>query len=68
MGSRFTNWLRCPGCENGGPDVSAVAYNAEIVLECQSCGETAEFAIGEDVPFNSLDAEVIADKADVCTD
>lgn len=68
MGQQFSDWLRCPACEDGGTDISVVAYNADVVLECYTCGARDEFTIGEDVPVNSLDADAIAGDADTVND
>lgn len=59
---QFQEWLSCPACGGDG-DVSILAYETDIVIECYGCGMTSEYAIGEDVPVADLDAEEIGQTA-----
>ncbi|MDS0476863.1 hypothetical protein [Natrinema sp. 1APR25-10V2] len=63
----FRAWLRCPACgADGVDDVSILAHETAIVLECYDCGAIREFEIGEDVPVHDLNPPEIeaTEKAD----
>ena len=66
-GSRFGNLLSCPDCDGAG-DVSLLAYDADILLECYGCGRTAEFTIGADTPFRNLRTDVGSSAGESATD
>ena len=53
---RFQEWLSCPSCD-GASEVSILAYDADVVLECYDCGAISEYEIGRDVPFSNVDTD-----------
>lgn len=71
MSNRFRDWLSCPNCDgdrDGDGDVSLLAHNVDIVLECYACGITAEFMIGDDTPFQNLRPDNGTHSVDSVTD
>lgn len=63
MGDRFREWLSCPTCDGDG-EVSVLAHETDIVLECYDCDRIAEFTIGEDTPLQSLSADTVRSGSD----
>lgn len=61
MRYKFHDWFGCPECDER-ERVSALAHEAEIVFECHECGAISEFVIGEDLPFQNLNIDAIADR------
>ncbi|MDJ1431183.1 hypothetical protein [Halostagnicola sp. A-GB9-2] len=64
--SQFEDWLACPECD-GDSEVGVLAHRTEIILECYGCSYVSEFAIGQDVPVNSLSESAITDAASQAT-
>lgn len=61
-GTRFRDWYTCPECDER-EGVASLAKGTDIVLECYSCGLTAEYVIGRDIPLDDLDIEAIQEIA-----
>lgn len=55
---QFQEWLSCPSCD-GASEVSILAHDADIVLECYDCGAVSEYEIGQDVPVSNVDTDEI---------
>ena len=55
---QFQEWLSCPSCD-GNSEVSILAHNADIVLECYDCGAVSEYEMGRDVPVSNVDPDEI---------
>lgn len=58
MEYEFRDWLACPACDER-TDVSILAHDADVVLECYECGLISEFIIGADVTLQNLDTDAI---------
>ena len=55
---QFREWLSCPSCD-GNTEVSILAHETDIVLECYDCGAISEYEIGRDVPVSNVDQDEI---------
>ncbi|MFC4542803.1 hypothetical protein ACFO5R_12810 [Halosolutus amylolyticus] len=63
MDYRFSEWLRCPSCDEV-EDISMMAHKTDIVLECYECGQISEYTVGEDIAIHELDIDAIAEVVD----
>lgn len=45
MERTLRDWLACPTCES--EEISLLAYDTTLSLQCYDCGSTAEFEVGE---------------------
>ena len=45
MGRRLHQWISCPEC--GSDEVSLLAYNSSLSLQCYDCRITDEFEFDE---------------------
>lgn len=45
MERELHDWLSCPACES--EDISLLAYDTTLSLQCYDCKTTGEFEIGD---------------------